>query len=257
MSRSAVAITLSEAERRELEGLARRRKTAQGLARRPTGSRTRPLWSGWGRTRTRSASGAGALPSAVWMGSTTNRARSAMKRLRRSSHAPWKGRRPTAPIGACARWPRAVRLRAVYDPSHLAGLRPAAASQRETFKLSIRPAALWRRSATSSASISARRSARWCSASTRRARLQALDRSQSAAAHVAGTDRAAHPRLHAPRHHHALRGAGHRHRRDHRAVLCAPPQPRGPQVPAHSRSPGARRPRRPSGDGHLRNPQDP
>ena len=34
MSRSAVAITLSEAERRELEGLARRRKTAQGLARR-------------------------------------------------------------------------------------------------------------------------------------------------------------------------------------------------------------------------------
>ena len=34
MSRAAVAITLSDAERRELEGLARRRKTAQGLARR-------------------------------------------------------------------------------------------------------------------------------------------------------------------------------------------------------------------------------
>ena len=34
MGRAAVAITLSEAERRELEGLARRRKTAQGLARR-------------------------------------------------------------------------------------------------------------------------------------------------------------------------------------------------------------------------------
>ncbi len=34
MSRVAVAITLSEAERRELEGLARRRKTAQGLVRR-------------------------------------------------------------------------------------------------------------------------------------------------------------------------------------------------------------------------------
>ena len=34
MSRAAVAITLSEAERRELEGLVRRRKTAQGLARR-------------------------------------------------------------------------------------------------------------------------------------------------------------------------------------------------------------------------------
>lgn len=34
MGRVAVAITLSGAERRELEGLARRRKTAQGLARR-------------------------------------------------------------------------------------------------------------------------------------------------------------------------------------------------------------------------------
>ena len=34
MGRAAVAITLSAAERRELEGLARRRKTAQGLARR-------------------------------------------------------------------------------------------------------------------------------------------------------------------------------------------------------------------------------
>ena len=34
MSRAAVVITLSDAERRELEGLARRRKTAQGLARR-------------------------------------------------------------------------------------------------------------------------------------------------------------------------------------------------------------------------------
>ena len=34
MSRVAVAIALSEVERRELEGLARRQKTAQGLARR-------------------------------------------------------------------------------------------------------------------------------------------------------------------------------------------------------------------------------
>ena len=34
VSRVAVVITLSDAERRELEGLARRRKTAQGLARR-------------------------------------------------------------------------------------------------------------------------------------------------------------------------------------------------------------------------------
>ena len=34
MGRPAVSIILSEAERRELAGLARRRKTAQGLARR-------------------------------------------------------------------------------------------------------------------------------------------------------------------------------------------------------------------------------
>ena len=34
MSGAAVAITLSEVERRELEGFARRRNTAQGLARR-------------------------------------------------------------------------------------------------------------------------------------------------------------------------------------------------------------------------------
>ena len=34
MGRAAVAITLSASERRELDGLARRRKTAQGLARR-------------------------------------------------------------------------------------------------------------------------------------------------------------------------------------------------------------------------------
>jgi hypothetical protein len=33
MGKPAVAITLSAAERRELEALARRRKTAQGLAR--------------------------------------------------------------------------------------------------------------------------------------------------------------------------------------------------------------------------------
>ena len=34
MGRPAVAITLSAAERQELEGLAHRRKTAQGMARR-------------------------------------------------------------------------------------------------------------------------------------------------------------------------------------------------------------------------------
>ncbi len=37
---------------------------------------------------------------------------------------------------------------------------------------------------------------------------------------------------------------------------CLPPQPGVPQVPAHARSPGPRRARRPSGDGQLRNPQD-
>ena len=140
MGRAAVAITLSEAERRELEGLARRRKTAQGLARRARivlaaadGLENRAIVEGVGAaTPTRSASGVDALPSAGWTASTTNRApglraRSAMSRSRGSSAAPWKRRRPIARIGACARWPapQAMRLRRSTD---MASLRPAAAS---------------------------------------------------------------------------------------------------------------------------------
>ena len=91
----------------------------RGLSwRRPRGLKTRRSLSGWERMRTRWASGAGALPRAGSTGFTTSpvpglRARSAMRRSRRSSPAPWKRRRPTARSGACARWPapRAMRLR--------------------------------------------------------------------------------------------------------------------------------------------------
>jgi hypothetical protein len=63
----AVAIELSDWEREELEGLSRRRRTAQGLARRAQigagggrgGSRTNRSPRAWVRTRRRSASGVG------------------------------------------------------------------------------------------------------------------------------------------------------------------------------------------------------
>ena len=43
----------------------------------------------------------------------------------------------------------------------------------------------------------------------------------------------------------------------YRTVFCAPPQQGLPQVPVYPRSPGSRRPRRPLGDGQLRHPQEP
>ena len=151
MSRAAVAIVLSAAERRELEGLARRRKTAQGLAR-----RARIVLAGGGRSgeqgdrraggggrETRSASGAGASPSAGWTGFTMSpgpgrRARSATSRSRRSSPAPWKRRRPTARTGACARWP--ARWATRRPPSTGSG-EPSACSStaRRPSKLSTDP----------------------------------------------------------------------------------------------------------------------
>ena len=118
MGRAAVAITLSASERRELDGLARRRKTAQGLARLGADRVGGGRWAGEqgdcgagvSPTRTRSASGVGALPSIGSTASTTNRvpglrARSTISGSPRSSAVPWKRRRPMARTGACVRWP--------------------------------------------------------------------------------------------------------------------------------------------------------
>ena len=82
MSGAAVAITLSEVERRELEGFARRRNTAQGLARRARivlaaveGLENKAIVQRvGGDANTRSASGVGALPSSGSMAFTMNRA---------------------------------------------------------------------------------------------------------------------------------------------------------------------------------------
>src|SRR5262245_10286547 len=57
-------------------------------------------------------------------------ARSAMTRLPTRSAVRWKRTLLGGCIGACAAWPR--RLAMAFDgPSHLEGLRPAAASQRD------------------------------------------------------------------------------------------------------------------------------
>ena len=141
--------------------------------RRPTGWRTRRSSSGWAPTRIRSASGAGALPNAGSTASTTSpvpglRARSAMRRSRRSSPAPWKRRRPTARTGACARWPAPQAMRRRRST---ASGKPSACSRTAQRPSSChRTRCLWRRHETSSASISTRRSARSCCASMRRAR---------------------------------------------------------------------------------------
>jgi hypothetical protein len=68
MGKTAVAIELTESERLELEGLASRRRTAQGLAQRARivllaadGLGNKDIACGWTPRLTRSASGANAL----------------------------------------------------------------------------------------------------------------------------------------------------------------------------------------------------
>lgn len=97
MGRSAASIELSVEERRELEGLPRRRRAAQGLAQRAqiillaaAGVENKTIAERKAWSRTRSASGGGALPSIGLTGFATNLvrvglARSAMKRLPKRS----------------------------------------------------------------------------------------------------------------------------------------------------------------------------
>ena len=78
MGKTAVAIELSESERRELGGLVSRRKTAQGLAQRARitwrrgGWRTKTFRCGWRLRPTPWASGDGGSRSVASMVSTTN-----------------------------------------------------------------------------------------------------------------------------------------------------------------------------------------
>ena len=89
-----------------------------------------------------------------------------------------------------------------------------------------------------------------------KSQIQALDRTQPMLPLAPGHPRAAHPRLRAPWHHHAVRGAGHRHRSRHRRAASAPPQQRVPAVPAHHRSQRAGNAGHPPRDGQLRHAQD-
>ena len=78
----AAEIVLSVEERRELESLARRRSTGQGLAQRARivlaaadGGHNGLIAIGWASAGARSASGASGSPHTVWTASTTSRAR--------------------------------------------------------------------------------------------------------------------------------------------------------------------------------------
>ena len=200
---------------REPEGLARRRKTAQGPARRvrivlavADGLENKAIVAHQGadantvgKWRRRFAE----VPARRALGRApprARRARSATRRSRRSLPAPWKRRRPGRSAGACARWRalRAMRRRRSTGYGRLSACSRIARRPSNCH----RTRCLWRRSATSSASISTRRSARLCSASTRVSmrtaigsrehanQIQALDRSQRAAAHATRPGRAAH-----------------------------------------------------------------
>ena len=121
--KTAVAIDLTEGERRELESLASRRRTAQGLAQqariallaaegvenKDISLRVRAAPNTVGKWRRRFAS-------IGWKVSTTSpvparRARSATTRSPRSFARPLRRRRGTQRTGACVRWPKPPGLR--------------------------------------------------------------------------------------------------------------------------------------------------
>ena len=164
MGRAAVAITLSASERRELDGLARRRKTAQGLARRARivlaaadGLENKAIVeqvgadaNTVGKWRRRFAEHRldGLYDEPRSRGSAHDR-RSADRRDHRphpgTDAAGWHALEP-AFHGPC------LRIRAIDHPPHLAGLRPAAASPQRPSSCH-RTQCSWRRCATSSGSI--------------------------------------------------------------------------------------------------------
>ena len=96
------------------------------------------------------------------------RERSRTRRWPRSSSGRWRRRRPTRPTGRSVRWPGRAGCRTRRSGGYG---RPSACS-RTARRPSSSPAirSSWTRSATSLGSICRRRTARWCSVSTRRAR---------------------------------------------------------------------------------------
>ncbi len=178
---AAVSIDLSEAERGALEGLSRRRRTAQGLARRAQ----IVLWAAAGLQNKQIAAHLGSeSDDRRQMASAVCRA-SARRAVRRASPGratadrrrgdcrddpPDAGGepRPTRRTGRCAAWPLrpATRRRRSIESG-----RPSACSRIAPRASSCRPIhCSWTRFATSSASTWRRPTVPSCCASTRRAK---------------------------------------------------------------------------------------
>ena len=266
MGKPAVAIELSAVERRELESLARRRKTAQGLAR---------------RARIVLAAAAGLENKAIveTVGADANtvgkwRGRFAERRLAGLYDEP----RPGAPrqIGdeeiaavvrrtleetppAATHWSlRSMAAAVGHAPSTIHriwrafGLQP---HRSETFKLSSDPFFVEKvRDIVGLYLMPPARALVLCV--DEKSQIQALDRTQPLLPMRPGQpERRSHDYT---RHGYddAVRGPRHRERDGHRALLAASPRPRVPHVPAHDREQRAGRSRCPSGAGQLCDPQD-
>ena len=221
MGRAAVAITLSASERRELGGLARRRKTAQGLARRA-------------RIVLAAADGLENKAIVEQVGADANtvgkwRRRFAEHRLDGLYDEPRSGAprtiddqriaeiigltlEETPPDGT--HWSlRSMARASGYAPSTIHriwrafGLQP---HRSETFKLSADPLFVDKvRDIVGLYLDPPERALVLCV--DEKSQIQALDRSRPLLPMRPGQVERRHPRLHTPRDHHALRGLGHRH----------------------------------------------
>lgn len=239
---AAVSIDLSDAERAEIEGLSRRRKTAQGLARRAR----IVLLAAEGLLNKDIARHLGTDPNTVskW------RRRFAERRCDGLYDEP----RPGTPrqIGDDAiaetirktleetppeatHWSLRSMARATgYAPSTIHriwkafGLQP---HRSETFKLSADPLFVEKvRDIVGLYLTPPERALVLCV--DEKSQIQALDPYTAVAAYAPRPTRAAQPRLYAPRDDIALRSTGHRHRQGDRSVLSPPSRCRIPEIPA-------------------------
>lgn len=179
MSRASVTITLSATERRELESLARRRKTAQGLARRARIILTAA--QGLENKTIVERLGADVSPHKGSTASTMSpgperRDASAMTTLPRWFAVPWKKPRPTPPTGACVPWPAPWAMpprpsTASGGPSDYSRIAARPSSSPAIPSLSIK-------CATSSACTWRRPTEPWSCASNEKSQIQALERTQ-------------------------------------------------------------------------------
>src|SRR5882762_9348944 len=266
MGRLAALIELSEKERGELEGLSRRRRTAQGLAQRAQ----IVLLAADGLENKAIAERAGAVENTVgkW------RRRFAEKRLDGLLDEPRPGRPreigddeiaetvrltlETTPKDATHLEPavdgRSRRSRALDHPSHLESLRPAAAPRGKLQAFDRSPV----RGEGARYCRALYGAARACAGPVRRreepdpgARPQ-----PAGVADAPGSDRTAQSRLYAPWRDVLVRSARHRHRTHHWQMLSPPSLTGVPPLPRRDRSGCSQRHRHSSRHGQLRHAQD-